>query len=62
MILYHFFGRDRGYDIISSKKGYVQCLGGRTINESVVQQIKEDFLTRKGLDLAALKGLLIIPG
>jgi hypothetical protein len=23
MILYHFFGRDRGYDIISSKKGYV---------------------------------------
>jgi hypothetical protein len=26
MILYHFFGRDRGYDIISSKKGYVQCL------------------------------------
>jgi hypothetical protein len=21
------FGRDRGYDIISSKKGYVQCLG-----------------------------------
>jgi hypothetical protein len=26
MILYHFFGSDRGYDIISSKKGYVQCL------------------------------------
>jgi hypothetical protein len=26
MIFYHFFGRDRGYDIISSKKGYVQCL------------------------------------
>jgi hypothetical protein len=26
MILYHFVGRDRGYDIISSKKGYVQCL------------------------------------
>jgi hypothetical protein len=26
MILYHFFGRDRGYDIKSSKKGYVQCL------------------------------------
>jgi hypothetical protein len=26
MIIYHFFGRDRGYDIISSKKGYVQCL------------------------------------
>jgi hypothetical protein len=26
MILYHFFGRDRGDDIISSKKGYVQCL------------------------------------
>jgi hypothetical protein len=26
MILYHFFGRDRGYGIISSKKGYVQCL------------------------------------
>jgi hypothetical protein len=31
MILYHFFGRDRGYDIISSKKGYVQCLSNLDI-------------------------------
>jgi hypothetical protein len=25
-ILYHIFGRDRGYDIIYTKKGYVRCL------------------------------------
>jgi transcriptional regulator CtsR len=31
-VLYHFFGRDRGYDIISSKKGYVQCLSNSNSN------------------------------
>jgi hypothetical protein len=34
MILYNFFGCDRVYDIISSKKGYVQCLEKIKINLS----------------------------
>jgi hypothetical protein len=31
--------------------------GGRTINESVVQEIKEDFLTHKGLDQVLILAL-----
>jgi hypothetical protein len=44
MILYHFVGRDRGYDIISSKKGYVQCLVFVSVGLALRPKAKKKFI------------------